>query len=118
MHPGYAIQQVYLCTHPVDFRKSIVGLSALVEQELGLNPFGAALYVFIHRARNKMKVLYWSGNGFCLWYKKLEQEKFAWPKKEEQDCLRMSPREFEWLLEGYDPWRNKPHKMLQYQCVT
>ena len=67
MHPGCDIEQVYLCREPIDFRKSINGLSVLVEQELELNPFGSALYVFINRQRNKIKVLYWHRNGFCLW---------------------------------------------------
>jgi len=58
MHPGCEIQHVYLCREAIDFRKSINGLSVLVEQELGLNPFGSALYVFINRQRNKIKVLY------------------------------------------------------------
>ena len=44
MHPGCHIEQVYLCREPIDFRKSINGLSALVEQELALNPFGSSLY--------------------------------------------------------------------------
>lgn len=48
MHPGCNIEQVYLCREPIDFRKSINGLSVLVEQELELNPFGSALYVFIN----------------------------------------------------------------------
>jgi transposase len=52
----------------VDFRKSIDGLSALVEQELELSPFGSALYVFINRQKDKLKALYWHRNGFCLWY--------------------------------------------------
>ena len=47
MHPGHRIGAVYLYRSVVDFRKSIGGLSALVEQELGLNPFGDALYLFI-----------------------------------------------------------------------
>ena len=59
MHPGCHIEQVYLCREPIDFRKSIDGLSVLVEQELELNPFGSALYVFINRHRNRIKVLYW-----------------------------------------------------------
>jgi transposase len=59
MHPGSRIDQVYLCRSPIDFRKSIDGLSVLVEQELALNPFGSALYVFVNRQRNKMKALYW-----------------------------------------------------------
>lgn len=58
MHRGSQIDQVYLCRHPVDFRKSIDGLSVLVEQELLLNPFGNALYVFVNRQRTKIKALY------------------------------------------------------------
>ncbi|WP_332879528.1 IS66 family insertion sequence element accessory protein TnpB [Massilia sp. S19_KUP03_FR1] len=49
MHPGCRIDQVFLCREPVDFRKSIGGLSVLVEQELRLDPFGSALYVFVNR---------------------------------------------------------------------
>jgi len=81
MHPGCSIEQVYLCREPIDFRKSINGLSVLVEQELGLNPFGNALYVFINRQHTKIKVLYWHRNGFCLWLKRLEAEKFAWLRR-------------------------------------
>ena len=55
MHPGSHIDQVYLCRDPIDFRKSIDGLSVLVEQALELNPFGSALYVFVNRQRNKIK---------------------------------------------------------------
>ena len=79
MHPGHSIGAVYLYRPAIDFRKSIGGLSALVEQELGLNPFGDALYLFINRRRDKLKALYWHRNGFCLWYKRLEAERFAWP---------------------------------------
>ena len=66
MHPGHSIGAVYLYRPAIDFRKSIGGLSALVEQELGLNPFGDALYLFINRRRDKLKALYWHRNGFCL----------------------------------------------------
>lgn len=79
MHAGCRIEQVYLCRAPVDFRKSIGGLSVLVEQELELSPFASALYVFINRQRDKIKVLYWHRNGFCLWLKRLKTDKFAWP---------------------------------------
>ena len=53
MHPGSQIDAVYLCREPVDFSKSILGLSAIVEQGLGLNPFGAALHVFVNSRRNQ-----------------------------------------------------------------
>ena len=118
MHPGCDIEQVYLCKEPIDFRKSINGLSILVEQELELNPFGSALYVFINRQRNKIKVLYWHRNGFCLWLKRLEAERFAWPRVDEACTQLMGIQEFEWLLEGFDLWENKPHKMLNYASVS
>lgn len=118
MHPGCDIEQVHLCREPVDFRKSINGLSVLVEQDLELNPFGSALYVFINRQRNKIKVLYWHRNGFCLWLKRLEAEKFAWPRDDEAVTQMISLHEFEWLLEGFDLWSNKPHKTLDYASVS
>lgn len=118
MHPGCAIEQVYLCRIPADFRKSIDGLSTLVEQALELNPFASALYVFINRGRNKIKVLYWHRNGFCLWYKRLEADKFAWPKEGDAITHTVSMQEFEWLLEGFDLWKNKPHKTLHFASVS
>ena len=118
MHPGCHIEQVYLCREPIDFRKSIGGLSVLVEQELELNPFGSALYVFVNRQRNRIKVLYWHRNGFCLSLKRLESEKFAWPRDGEAATQTISSQEFEWLLEGFDLWRNQPHKTLHFSSVS
>ncbi len=118
MHPGCQITQVYLCRAPIDFRKSIDGLSVLVEQELRLNLFGSALYVFVNRHRNKIKALYWHRNGFCLWQKRLEADKFAWPSDGEALTQEVSLQEFEWLLEGFDLWRNKPHKTLDFASVS
>lgn len=118
MHPGCHVEHVYLCREPIDFRKAINGLAALVEQELGLNPFASALYVFTNRQRNKLKVLYWHRNGFCLWLKRLESEKFAWPKELEAMTQTINVQEFEWLLEGFDLWQNKPHKTLHFTSVS
>ena len=118
MHPGSRISGVYLCRAPVDFRKSIDGLSVLVEQELMLNPFGSALYVFTNRQRNKMKALYWHRNGFCLWYKRLEAEKFCWPDSGDGATQTVTLQQFEWLIEGFDLWRNQPHETLHFASVS
>jgi len=53
-------------------------LAAIVEGELQMSPFADALYVFINRARTSIKALYWDRNGFCLWQKRLEKDRFAW----------------------------------------
>ena len=119
MHPGSHIEAVYLCRDPVDFRKSIDGLAAIVEQAFGANPFGSSLHVFVNARRTKIKALYWHRNGFCLWYKRLEAERFAWPAADagQATCV-LTMKELEWLLEGFDLWASKPHKTLHYQSVT
>jgi len=118
MHPGSRIDAVYLCRDPVDFRKSIDGLAAIVEQAFGANPFGASLHVFVNARRTKIKALYWHRNGFCLWYKRLERERFAWPGSGVGATLPVTMRELEWLLEGFDLWSNKPHETLHFEAVT
>ena len=72
---------IYLYRNPVDFRKSFRGLAAIVEQELGHNPFDGGLYAFTNRQRNKIKCLFWEDNGFVLYYKSLAEEKFRWPRQ-------------------------------------
>jgi len=118
MHPGCPIDQVYLYREPIDFRKAIDGLSVLVEQELGLSPFANALYVFTNRQHNKVKALYWHRNGFCLWQKRLERDKFAWPRDEKELTRTCSLQEFGWLIEGFDLAKNKPHKTLNFSSVS
>ena len=62
---------VYLCREPVEMRKSIDGLSLLVQEAMELNPFDEAIFVFCNRQRDKVKILAWERNGFVLWYKRL-----------------------------------------------
>lgn len=118
MRPSNTLTSVYLCVKPVDFRKSIGGLSVLVEQELLLNPFEPALFVFINRRRDKIKILYWEKNGFCLWYKRLEKHTFKWPIRAPSDTVTLTGEELNWLLDGFDLWVNKPHQTLHYQSVS
>ena len=109
---------VYLCRAPIDFRKAIVGLSVLVEQALGLDPFAPALYVFTNVHRNKIKILYWERTGFCLWQKRLEKERFTWPQHLRSDTVTLTGQELNWLLDGFDVWRHPPHKILRFDSVS
>ena len=72
--------EVYLYSRIVDFRKAINGLGLIVEQEMGLDLFDQCLFVFCNRGCDKIKILYWERNGFCLWQKCLEKDHFKWPK--------------------------------------
>lgn len=120
MRPSDTLPEVYVCLEPVDFRKQINGLAALVETALGHSPFSETLFVFGNRRRDKVKVLYWERNGFCLWQKRLEEERFFWPKAEGEQTLTitLSGQQLNWLLDGYDLRRWRPHKRLNYASVT
>jgi transposase len=63
--------QVYLARDPVDMRKQIDGLVLIVQEAFDLDPFDSALFAFCNRQRDKVKVVYWHNNGFCLLYKRL-----------------------------------------------
>ena len=67
MRPDAKVEKVYLYPKPVDFRKSIDGLAALVELDIKVAVFDPVLFVFLNKPRNRVKILYWERNGFCLW---------------------------------------------------
>jgi transposase len=117
MRPTDATIVVHLCAHPVDFRKGMASLAALVESHLQLNPFADALFVFSNRTRNAIKLLYWERNGFCLWQKRLEKDRFIWPKPNPAGVVTLTVQQLNWLLEGYDISRMKPHQTLHYRSV-
>ena len=100
MRPGDEVE-VYLYRGVVDMRKSIDGLSAIVEQELGLDPFAPQLFVFCNRARDKIKVLHWERSGFVLWYKRLEKGTFRFPEAT-GESMEVEAAELALLLEGID----------------
>ena len=109
--------QVYLYSGVVDMRKSIDGLAAIVEQELELNPMTDILCVFCNRNRDKIKLLYWERNGFVLWYKRLEKQRFTWLHST-ADTLAINGHELNLLLDGIDIFNNKPHKRLFYTSMS
>lgn len=92
--------KILLCSSPTDMRKSINGLCFLVDGELGENPSCGTFYVFCNRIRDKLKILYWDGNGFCLLYKRLEKGRFKIPMKAHN--LVINPDELRWLFQGID----------------
>lgn len=109
--------RVYIATGSTDMRKAINGLSVLVESRMELDPFSGQMFVFSNRRRNMIKVLYWEHNGFCLWQKRLERERFRWPERGEE-VMRISPRELRWLLDGLEVVQGRAHRQLQYTSVT
>lgn len=111
------VESIYLHREPVDFRKSINGLSVIVEEDMQLSPFSRSLFLFCNRKRDKIKALYWDTSGFCLWYKRLEQEKFQWPKRWDNAVITLTGEQLNWLLKGVDITQIKAHKTLDFQCI-
>ena len=109
--------RVHLCREPVDFRKAINGLSILVAEELALDPFSAHVFGFCNRRRSQVKLLSWERNGFVLWQKRLEKDRFPWPRSREDRVIEVTGRELNWLLDGIDVFRLQPHAALSFSSV-
>jgi transposase len=118
MRPSKDLPAVYLCRDVVDFRKGINGLAVLVEETLKRNPFSEQLFVFCNRRRDRVRILYWERNGFCLWQKRLEKARFKWPRRVKDDLIVLSGQQLNWLLDGYDVMRLKPHARLYYSSIS
>jgi len=117
MKPVEHFEGIYLYRDAVDMRKSINGLSAIVQGEMNLDPFSGFLFVFCNQRRRIIKILYWDRSGFALWTKRLEEDKFPWPRKFDKGVLKLRHQHLHWLLDGYEYWKLKPHKNLNYSTV-
>jgi transposase len=95
--------RVWLAAGVTDMRKGMNGLAALVQTTLAADPFCGHLFVFRGRRGDLAKVLWWSGDGMCLFIKRLERGRFVWPQAE-SGSVCLSAAQLSMLLEGID-WR-------------
>lgn len=109
--------KVFLVPGATDLRKSIDGLSILVEQQLDQDPFSGHLFGFCNRKKTTLKLLYWDHNGFCLWMKRLEAERFRWPDIDVAS-ITISQRELSWLLDGLPIQQPRAHRALHFSSVS
>lgn len=93
--------RVYVRPGRTDMRKAINGLLRIIRESVSMDPCEEVLFIFCGRSRKLIKLLYWDGNGFCLWQKRLETGSFPWPNDESQ-ALLLSTEELRWLLSGID----------------
>ena len=90
---------VYIACGYTDLRRGIDGLATLVKSQFQMDPFQRALFLFCGRRRNRLKALYWEGDGFLLLYKRLESGSFQWPRSTEE-VQALTPQQYRWLMEG------------------
>ena len=117
LRPAQDTPAIYLYRQPIDFRKQVGGLAALVEQELGHDPFSGALYAFTNRHYNRIKCLMWEDNGFVLYYKALAEERFKWSRQSDE-LMALSGEQINWLLDGYDIMLLTGHRVLDYRNIA
>jgi transposase len=95
--------RVWLAAGVTDMRRGFDGLARQVQQVLGQDPFSGHLFVFRGRRGDLVKVLFWDGQGMCLFAKRLERGRFVWPQAKD-GAVTLTPAQLSMLLEGID-WR-------------
>lgn len=86
---------VYIACGYTDIRKGIDALTMLVQQQFQLDPCSDALFLFCGRKRDRIKALYWEGDGFVLLYKRLENGKYQWLRNSKEAC-QLTPQQYRW----------------------
>jgi transposase len=110
--------KIHVCTRPTDMRKSFDGLCGLAEHVMQQDPCSGHLFVFRNRSRDRLKVMYWDGDGLAIWYKRLEQGTFQLPVDlapldPQQTVAEISVGELNLLLGGIDLASAKRRKRYQ-----
>jgi transposase len=104
--------RIWLCLAPTDMRRGFDGLAALTRQVLAQDPLAAGhLFVFVSRRADRLKALWWEGDGYALFYKRLERGTFRLPAVA-GDSVVLSPAQLAMLLEGIDPAGARRRKRL------
>ena len=105
--------RIWLVAGVTDMRRGFDGLAAQVQQSLKVDPFGGHVFIFRGRRGDRIKVLWWSGDGLCMFAKRLEQGYFVWPEAA-GGSVHLTAAQLSMLLEGID-WRRplRTHKPTQ-----
>lgn len=108
--------RAYVCAEPIDMRKSIDGLAALVRPMLGQDPFSGQVFVFIGRRRDRVKCLLWDRTGFWCLYKRIERGRLPDPHAIARRGIAMG--EFSAWLEGIDTHRTRTLAEVKARLVA
>ena len=93
-------RQINLACGATDMRKSINGLMGMVKDSFQLDPFSSSIFVFCNRKRDRLKILEWDGDGFWLYFKRLEKGHFQWPQPGDEPIMALNDTDLSVLLGG------------------
>lgn len=99
--------KIYLCTGHTDMRKGASSLAMLASGLTSNNVSSGAMFIFRGKSADKIKILWWDSQGFCLFYKCFDKGKFIWPKASDKGVIGLTSAQLSMLIEGVD-WR-MPH---------
>jgi len=106
----------YIYLDNTDMRKGFDSLSGIVSSQMHFNPLSNDVYIFINRRRTQMKLLQWEGDGFALYYKRLERGTYELPKANENECsVNVSISHLEKIFQGVSVNQNRQRKRYQHQ---
>jgi transposase len=99
--------KIFLCLEPTDMRRSFDGLAALIRDFLGADPLSGHLFVFRSKRGDRVKLLYWAGDGLAIWYKRLEKGVFHFPParaagESVEKSVEIRATDLAMLLDGVD----------------
>ena len=105
--------RIYLATGHTDMRKGINGLSILANKIISDQLIEGALFVFRGKRSDRVKILWWDGQGYCLYYKCMNSGKFTWPNNADVVTVGITKGQLSMLIEGIDwrhpKWSNRPN---------
>ena len=104
--------RVYIACGYTDLRRGIDGLATIVQAQFQLDPFTNTLFLFCGRRRDRIKALYWEGDGFVLLYKRLEAGTFQWPRNG-AEARELTWQQYRWLMEGLSVEQPKAHRIVK-----
>ena len=117
-------ENIYIACGYTDMRKAIDGLAAIVKQNFDMDPMANNLFLFCGKRRDRIKALYWEGDGFVLLYKRLERGRLLWmmannvtEEYSEEEVRLLSSQEFRWLMEGLSINQPRALKSLGTKAV-
>ncbi|MFV0291979.1 MAG: IS66 family insertion sequence element accessory protein TnpB [Paracoccus sp. (in: a-proteobacteria)] len=108
--------RIYIATKPVDFRKGMDGLAAIVQSEFDLDPFSGGIFVFRAKRADRLKIVVWDGTGLVLVYKRIEGAGFIWPRVGD-GTISITRSQFEALFEGLD-WTKVRARMPRRSIIA
>jgi transposase len=113
----HSSMRIFVATDPTDMRKGFDGLYGVVTGVLEQDPLSGHLFLFLNRRRDKLKILYWDGDGLAIWYRRLESGSYQLPKFDEnQKQAEIRSDELMMLLRGID--LNKVHRRKRYSIAS